>query len=217
MEIDGKESILAYADDIVILANTRQEITQFTSELLEASKNMELCINEDKTKCMVLSWGNENQPDLQVNNLTFEKVENFKYLGVNINSKNDMYQETSERITNGNRCYYGISKLLKSKSLSRKSKTKLYSSYLRPIITYAYETWSSTRVDNNSLAIFERKILRNIFGLVYNTELGIFEKRKNDDLHKMYEKSNILIYIKLRDWNGLGTYGELVMISQKKY
>jgi len=64
VEILGNESILAYADDIVILGNTRQEITQTTSELLEASKKMGLCVNQEKTKFMVLSRNNENQHNL---------------------------------------------------------------------------------------------------------------------------------------------------------
>ncbi|KAF0686884.1 Uncharacterized protein FWK35_00036068, partial [Aphis craccivora] len=177
----GNESILAYADDIVILGNTRQEITQTTSELLGASKKI---------------WA--------MRNLTFEKVENFKYLGVNINSKNDMHREVSERIASGNRCYHSISKLLKSKLLSRKSKTLLYTSYLRPVITYACETWSSTKGDSNRLAIFERKVLRNIFGPIYNTELRIFERRKNEDLYRLLSKPNITTYIKIKrmEWFG---------------
>lgn len=73
MEIVGKESILAYADDIVVLGNTRQEITQTKPELLEVSKKIGPCVNQEKTKFMVLSRSNENQPKLQVNNLTFKK------------------------------------------------------------------------------------------------------------------------------------------------
>jgi len=44
---------------------------------------------------------------------------------VNINSKNDMHREISERIASGNLCYHGLSKLLKSKLLPRQSKTLL--------------------------------------------------------------------------------------------
>jgi len=36
-------------------------------------------------------------------------------LGVNVNNKNNMHQEINERIMYGNRCYYSIVKLLKSK------------------------------------------------------------------------------------------------------
>jgi hypothetical protein len=65
--------------------------------LLEANKKMGLYVNQEKTKFMILSRSNENQHNLQVlGNLVFEKVENFKYLEVNINSKNDMHREISE-------------------------------------------------------------------------------------------------------------------------
>jgi hypothetical protein len=96
-------------------------------------------------------------------------VLNVTYGHPNINSKNNMHREISERIASGNQCYHSISKLLKSKLLSRKSKTLLYTSYLRPVITYACEIWSSTKDDDNRLAIFERKVLRNIFGPINNT------------------------------------------------
>jgi hypothetical protein len=100
--------------------------------------------------------------------------------------------------------YHSISKLLKSKLLSRKSKTLLYINYPRPVITYACETWSSTKGDDNRLTIFERKVLRNIFGPIYNTKLGIFERRKNGDLYRLYLKPNISSYIKFKrmEWFG---------------
>lgn len=108
----GNESILAYADDIVILGNTREEITLTTSESLKDSKKMGLCVNQEKTTFMVFSRSNENQPNLQVDKLTYEKVEHFKYLGMNINRKNYMHREISERIASRNRYYHDISKLL---------------------------------------------------------------------------------------------------------
>jgi len=62
-----------------------------------------------------------------------KKINNFKYLGVIINSSNNMHREIYERISNGNKCYYSINKLLRSKSLSRKLKSTLHTNYLRPI------------------------------------------------------------------------------------
>jgi hypothetical protein len=80
----------------------------------------------------------------------------------------------------------------------------LYTSYLRPVITYACETWSSTKFDDNILVILERKVLRNIFDLIYNPELGIFERRKNDDPYRLYLKPNISSCIKIKriEWFG---------------
>jgi len=204
MEVLGEETVLAYADDIVLLGNTREEVTRSVSKLIEASQNMGLCIKEKKTKLMILSRRNVDQSNLKVGNMNFEKVDNFKYLGVIVNSSNDMHSEIKERISNGNRCYFSINKLLRSILLSRKSKTTLYTSYLRPIITYGCETWSMTKYDNRKLAIWERKILRNIYGPVKNDNLGIYEKRHNEELYDLYEKPNILTYIRCKRLEWLG-------------
>jgi hypothetical protein len=37
---------------------------------------------------------------------------------------------------------------------------------IRPVVTYSSETWNLTAKDENNLCIFERKILRKIFGPV---------------------------------------------------
>jgi hypothetical protein len=52
--------------------------------------------------------------------------------------------------------------------------------------------------DDNRLAIFKQKVIRNNFGPVYNTELGIFERRKIDDLYRLYLKSNVSLYKKIK-------------------
>lgn len=57
---------------------------------------------------------------------------------------------------------------------------------------------------NRKLAIFERKVIRNIFGLIYNIELLTFKRRKKVDLYRLYRKPNILSYkiIKRMEWFG---------------
>jgi len=49
-------------------------------------------------------------------------MENFKYLVVNINSKNDLRQEINEIIERGNRCYHSINTFFKFKLMSTKVK-----------------------------------------------------------------------------------------------
>ena len=43
---------------------------------------------------------------------------------------------------------------------------KIYKTIIRPVVTYASETWTVTTKDENNLRIFERQILRKIFGPV---------------------------------------------------
>lgn len=54
--------------------------------------------------------------------------------------------------------YYTMKHLLKSKLLSRKTKDKLYTTYLRPAVSYACCTWATIAGDENRLNIFERNV-----------------------------------------------------------
>jgi hypothetical protein len=40
----------------------------------------------------------------------------------------------------------------------------LYYSIIRPIVTYVCETWVLKETTENKLMVFERKVLRKIFG-----------------------------------------------------
>lgn len=68
--------------------------------------------------------------DVTVGPYTFGQVDDFKYLGVNINHKIDMHNEVKLRINSANRAYFSLNKLLSSR-----------------IVTYACETWSITQED----------------------------------------------------------------------
>jgi len=48
--------------------------------------------------------------------------------------------------------------------VSRKSKLKLYWSVIRPVVVYGCETWVLKESIIQRLPVFERKVLRNIFG-----------------------------------------------------
>ena len=45
------------------------------------------------------------------------------------------------RIAVGNRAFFANKKIFQSKLISKKAKLKLYFSVIRPVVTYACETW----------------------------------------------------------------------------
>ena len=55
---------------------------------------------------------------------------------------------------------------MKSKFLKRNTEMKIHKTMIRPVVTYSSETWTLTAKDENSLRIFERQIIRKIFGPV---------------------------------------------------
>jgi hypothetical protein len=80
-------------------------------------------------------------------------------LGAILNENNRMQFEIAERMRKGNRAYYANAKLLKSILLKRSTKMRIYLTLIKPVVTYASETWTLTEKDEMRLRIFERQIL----------------------------------------------------------
>jgi hypothetical protein len=138
--------------------------------------------------------GRKEITHLKIDNFAFENVKNFNYLGTILNADDKMNTEIAERIVKGNKVYYANTKLIKSKLLKRSTKMKIYKMIIRPVIMYSSETWTLTAKDGNNLCIFERQILRKIFGPVniYNT----WRIRNNMEIDKLIEGADIVRFIK---------------------
>jgi hypothetical protein len=81
-----------------------------------------------------------------------------------VNGNNTLEEEIREWIAKGNKAFHANKTLFKSKLVSRKSKLKLYWSVIRPTVVYCCETWVLKENIIQKLSVFERKILRKIFG-----------------------------------------------------
>jgi len=65
---------------------------------------------------------------------------------------------------------------------------------IRPVVTYSSETWTLIAKEENNLHIFERQILRKIFGPV-NID-NIRRIRNNMEIDKLIEGADIVRFIK---------------------
>jgi hypothetical protein len=171
------------------------------ADLIKTAVPMGLKVNYEKTKYLVASREERTLDDMLVDEYVFQQVTDFKYLGTNINNRNNMHNEIKLRIASGNKGYYERAKLFKSKLLSKKSKEYLYSIFLRPILTYGCETWLVTKGDKEKLNMFERKVLRRIYGLV--NENGEY-RRTIQKMYQMFNKPIISSYLKSKrlEWMG---------------
>jgi len=56
---------------------------------------------------------------VRIDNSTFERVEEFKYLGTTLTNKNSIAEKTRSRLKSENACYHSVQNLLSSRLLSR--------------------------------------------------------------------------------------------------
>jgi len=61
-----------------------------------------------------------------IDNSTFERVEEFKYLGTSLTNQNSILEEIKSRLRSGNACYHSVQKLLSFRLLSKNLKIKIY-------------------------------------------------------------------------------------------
>ena len=124
----------------------------------------------------------------------FEQVNSFKYLGSAVNTGNSIEEKIKERIAAGNRAYHAHKKIFTSKLISRNVKLQLYNTLIRPIVTYASETWVFEENMINKLMIFERRIMRKIFGPT-RTHDGYWRIKTNQEINEILKGQNIICFI----------------------
>jgi len=56
---------------------------------------------------------------VRIDNITFDRVEGFKYLGTNLTNQKSIPEELKSKFVSGNACYHSAQNLLSSRLLSK--------------------------------------------------------------------------------------------------
>jgi len=65
----------------------------------------------------------------------------------------------------------------------------------RPVLMYGAETWVLSKADELRLGVFERKILRRIYGPI--CEGAIWRSRYNEELYRLYDETDLVTTIRI--------------------
>ncbi|CAL8110658.1 unnamed protein product [Orchesella dallaii] len=142
--------LLAYADDLIILADCPSHLQDKLNELAIYCRKKELTVNVAKTKILIFSHhhNSRHKTEFTFNNRPIEIVEEFKYLGVTFCSCGKFHKHLAEiKMKCSSVMSSIISIILRSRSQSWHTVEKLLDTLLISIPLYASEIWSLQYVE----------------------------------------------------------------------
>ena len=100
LKLSSTYQLLVNADDVNVLGWSVYTIKKNTEALVFASKETGLEVNGDVTKYMVMSWYQdaEHSHSIKIDDRSFERVEEFKYLGRTLTNQNSIQEEIKSRV-----------------------------------------------------------------------------------------------------------------------
>jgi len=144
-----------------VLGGSIHTLKENAEALAAVTRKIGLEVSADKTKYMVMSR-DQNAGRIQsvrIDNSTFERGEEFNYLGTTLTNQNSIAEEIKSRLRSGNACYHSLQNLLSSTLLSKNLKTTIYRTIIFPVVLYGCETWSLTLQEERKLRVFENMVL----------------------------------------------------------
>ena len=92
-----------------------------TGALVVASKEIGLELTADKARHIIMSQDQnaERNHTIKTDNISFEMVEQLKYLGRTLTNQNSIQEEIKIRLKSGNAGYHSVQNLLSSSLLSK--------------------------------------------------------------------------------------------------
>ena len=94
-----------------------------------------------------------------------EEVNNYGYLGDNVNSGGGNELAVTRRIELGWEAFKSMSSMLSSKRHTWNIKRQIYRTFVRPVMAYGLETWLVRSVEESILRKAEKRLLRMMFGV----------------------------------------------------
>jgi hypothetical protein len=160
IQIGGRRvTNLRYADDIILLGNSVDELQDLVDRLDRISGKYSLQINIDKTKVMASDGATCN---ICIQGSHLEQVDTFPYLGSLITDDAECIKEFRARLSKGQAVRTSLRKIWKNHGIPIETKIRLEKALVWPVITYGCESWTMRKNEEIRLEAFEMKGLRQI-------------------------------------------------------
>jgi hypothetical protein len=177
-----------YADDTVLLASNEQDLQKMIDIVSKESIKMGLSLNIKKTECMCVSK-NKIIPTCKVyiNREPIKQVNRFNYLGSIITPDGRCDEDIKMRIALSKQAFQKMSPVLKNRTISIDTKTRVLKCYVWSILLYGSECWTISKEMEKRLEATEMWFLRRMLNVPWTA------RETNESILKRTKSKRLLI------------------------
>ena len=132
------------ADDITLMAESKEELKSLLMKVKEESEKVGLKFNIQKTKIMasgpIISW--------QIDGETMETVTDFIFLGSKITADGDCSHEIKRRLLLGRKVMTYVDSVFKRRDVTLLTKARLVKAMGFPGVMYGCERWTIKQAEH---------------------------------------------------------------------
>ena len=154
--VGGREfKQVLYADNSVLVAETREHIQDILSVFERVCDSMGLKINVRKSKVLMVEKDQMGSCEkVRVNGEEIQEVDKFNYLEVMISTDGGMGDKVPHRVPEGRKVWRTMANLWKENMTSREVKRELYEKVVIPTVVYGSETWALSAQKSRKIEVF---------------------------------------------------------------
>ena len=168
---------LFWADDLVLLAKSKEDLNKMLKILEEYCRENEIAINTKKTKCMIFNkTGRTMRRAFFLNGVQLECVRSYKYLGFVLTPSGEILTGLRDLRDRAYKAYMKLKyDLGKSFTQDILTTISLIDSLIKPILLYASDFWGCLKMpSNNPVEKLLLTIYKQLLGVQKQTsEIGV--------------------------------------------
>ncbi|KAK3511498.1 hypothetical protein QTP70_009001 [Hemibagrus guttatus] len=155
---------MMFADDIVICSESREQVEENLERWRFALERRGMKVSRSKTEYMCVNE-REGSGTVRLQGEEVKKVQEFKYLGLTVQSNGECGKEVKKRVQAGWNGWRKVLAVLCDRKISARIKGKVYRTVVRAAMLYGLETVSLRKRQESELEVAELKMLRFSLGV----------------------------------------------------
>ena len=191
LNIDGTLlNHLRFADDIVLITSSPEEASEMLDRLDQEGSHYGFTMNGSKTKAMRNRFAGD--ATIMLKGSPIEDVEDYVYLGSQLNMRNDLTGELARRCKAGWAAFNSIKSVVED-TRDHKLRADLFNTTVLPALSYAGETWALTKAHERRLKSAQASIERRLVGLTLARQREL--RLHNSDVRAMSKIKDIVLHV----------------------